>query len=85
MSSNLREIVSLTPIVEVGCNMIVHNSMNTRFWFDRWYIDYALSSSYHNLFILCEQSDITIFEVVMSSRQALTFRRQLHDMLLIDY
>jgi hypothetical protein len=80
-----REITALTSIGKIGRNMIVNNGMSTRFWLDRWYTECALSSSYHALFYLCEQPDISVFEVIMSGGQALTFRRQLHGILLIDY
>jgi hypothetical protein len=55
MSPIWREIVALTPIGEIGCNMTVNNGMSTRFWTDRWYTECALSSTYHALFSLCEQ------------------------------
>jgi hypothetical protein len=63
----------------------LHNDMSTKFRLDMWYADCALSSSYHYLFHLCEQPDITVFEVIMSGGQVLTFRKQLHGILLIDY
>jgi hypothetical protein len=75
MSPIWREIIALTPIGEIGCNMKVNNGMSTRFCTDRWYTECALSSTYHVLFSLCEQTDISVFEVIMSRGQTLTFRR----------
>ena len=47
------QIDKLIHIGEIGCNMIVGNGKDTRFWKDRWMGDNALIGTYPFLHEIC--------------------------------
>jgi hypothetical protein len=69
---------------QTGRAVILGNGKDTSFWQDRWVGECALMSSYHHLFQLCQQPNISVYEVVMSRGYALSFSRTLTGVLLVE-
>jgi hypothetical protein len=66
MSPVWKSVVALNGIGHVSCNMKISNMMHTKFWLDRWYIDNTLASIYQQLFDICTNPTISVFQVIMS-------------------
>jgi hypothetical protein len=69
---------------QTGRAVILGNDKDTSFWQDRWAGECALMSSYHHLFQLRQQPNISVYEVVMSRGHALSFFRTLTEILLVE-
>jgi hypothetical protein len=61
-----KEINALSQLGQTGSSVVLGNGQDTAFWLDRWAGDCALSSQFHHLFQLCEDSLVSVFTVVMS-------------------
>ena len=58
MSPIWKEIYKLEKIGSIGCNMKIGDGRDTKFWYDRWFSECALSSSFSHLFNICINKDI---------------------------
>jgi hypothetical protein len=79
-----KAITVLNDIGQVSYNMKVGNGMYTKFWLDRWYTYNTLAFIYHQLFEICTNSTISVFQVIIFKGQALQFNRQIIRVVLIE-
>jgi hypothetical protein len=76
--------MTLSQLGQTDRVVILSNGKDTSFWQDRWAGECALMSQFHHLFQLCQHSNISVYEIVMSRGLALSFSRVLIRVLLVE-
>jgi hypothetical protein len=64
--------------------VILENGQNTNFWYDRWLGECTLMSQFYQLYALCTDPLISVYEVILSEGHDFIFTRALTWILLIN-
>jgi len=72
------DLLKVRKIYLQGRKLNVRDGQRTLFWKDIWLYDQPLCMLYPDLFAMCQQSDLTVFQV-KTDIQSVTFSRWLVD------
>jgi hypothetical protein len=72
-------IVWAAPSVRTGYCWKVGNGCSVRFWHDIWFCDHSLATLFWDLFIICNEPNATVVDVIVGDELHLSFRRCFDD------